>query len=101
MDNEPVLVVFRKFPKEGDVIALFPEIPSKVNGSLCESYMHVGQHGPANYEGLMQITVPAMPEEYESLRKELTSKPYDYVFNIRKRATRLSRKHRHAAAISN
>ena len=39
------VVVFRRWrDTDGDVIALFPEIPADVQGCCCQSYMHIGQH---------------------------------------------------------
>lgn len=84
MASEKVIVVFRKF-RDGDVIALFPAVPYDTRGVLCQSYMHVGQHGAAEYHQCMQMTVPAQSAEYAALLHELTSKPYGYQFDIRKR----------------
>ena len=52
----------------GDVIAFFTgsRNPAEV---LC--YEHFGQHGKASIEYLTDITEPAAPEEYETLRAEL------------------------------
>ena len=89
------LVVFRVF-KKGDVIALFPEIPGDCTGRYCESYQHIGQHGSADYDGLMSITRPATLDEYASLAGELQGAPYEYELDIRQRATRVSRSRRYA-----
>lgn len=65
-------VIFRKYPN-GDIIALLPELAGDNNWSdTCMSYMHVGQHGVANYSGVMKTTLPASTEEAEDLHKELT-----------------------------
>jgi len=56
----------------GEVIALFPEIPAGAeNHGQIQSYQHVGQHGPANYWGIISTSVPATPEDYAALLKEL------------------------------
>lgn len=81
--NPTNTVIFRKFKKEGDVIALFPNIPADHKGN-CMSYQHVGQHGAADYRGCIKSTVPATPEEYNGLEKELRNIGYDLV--IRKRS---------------
>ena len=62
-------VIFRKWP-DGNVIALFPQIVASVNGYLCQSYEHVGQHGAAS-PGIVRNTRPAIPKEYKELKKEL------------------------------
>ncbi len=40
------------------------------------SYMHLGQHGKADYQGLIQITTPATKEEFKDLKKELENNGY-------------------------
>jgi len=81
-DTEKTIVVFRKF-KEGDIIALFPAIPNTEN--TCLSYLHIGQHGGANYSHCIRATTPATPAEYDSLRRELEQ--IGYSLEIRKRYT--------------
>ena len=65
-------VIFRKYPKKegGQIIALFPYVCERRFGT-CESYMHVGQHGTADYQGVMQTTKAAKPSEYADLKAEL------------------------------
>lgn len=78
-------VIFRTFKSNnGEVIALFPEIPSNCSGTLCESYMHTRQHGGA-YPGPIIGTRPATPEEIEPLKRELEA--IGYTLTTRKRAT--------------
>jgi hypothetical protein len=64
-------VIFRTFRDSGDVIALFPQIPSDPDGLYCESYQHVGQHGGASSDYLSDITTLSTPEEYGVLLHEL------------------------------
>jgi len=78
--------IFRKF-KDGEVIALFPETPTDLDGKYCNSYMHIGQHGSANYQGLLKDTVLATPEEYTELKRELETH-YDYEIDVYQRRTR-------------
>ena len=66
--------VFRVFP-EGDVIALFPTIPDGQYGQCC-SYLHVGQHGAADYWHVISNTRPASPDGYRDLMFELTGIGY-------------------------
>ena len=61
--------VFRMFP-EGDVVALFPAIAADLDGR-CSSYMHIGQHGAADYQHVIGRTRPARPDEYRELLVEL------------------------------
>lgn len=73
--EEVVPVVFRKYP-DGEIIALFPTIPGDRYGHYCLSYMHVGQHGSADYEGVVRSTESARPDEYKGLASELRSIGY-------------------------
>lgn len=67
-------VVFRKFKQGGDIIALFPE---QTNRLMVGSYMHVGQHSDADYNGVISATTPATESEYAALLAELKSIGYD------------------------
>lgn len=67
-------VVFRKFKQGGDIIALFPEQTSRL---MVGSYMHVGQHSNADYNGVIAATTPATESEYVDLLAELKSIGYD------------------------
>ena len=67
-------VVFRIYP-DGQVIALFPEESDKRTGGTM-SYMHIGQHGDADYHGVIQQTKPATESEYLPLFNELKSIGY-------------------------
>lgn len=73
-------VVFRKF-NDGQVIALFPELPCDDRGNIT-SYMHIGQHAPAS-RFIVHDTKPANPEEYADLHAELLRIGYD--LEIRKK----------------
>lgn len=74
---EPVRAVFRKY-KEGDIIALFPDVRNERGvHNECMSYMHIGQHSEADYLGVVSDTVPAKPEEFAPLLRELTRIGYE------------------------
>ena len=69
-------VIFRKWQKEGDVIALFPTIPATNDWrNECQSYQTIGQHGAASVH-LVDDTVPATPKDYKDLLKELHGRGY-------------------------
>ena len=76
--------VFRIYP-DGEVIALFPQISASVTGDLCESYMHVGQHGGASPVLVVEQTRLAKPKEYRKLLKEI--KQLGYKPKLGKRCT--------------
>lgn len=82
--TEKTKVIFRKF-KDGDIIALFPQIAGNVLGYDCLSYMHTGQHGAAS-PGLVSTTKPATDLEYAVLEEELTQQ-IGYNLKICKRFT--------------
>ena len=62
-------VIFRKYVNENEIIALFPNEIANSNGE-CGSYMHNGQHSPADYK-------LATKEEYTPLYNELVAIGYD------------------------
>ena len=86
--NNATKVVFRCW-KDGDVLALFPELLADNHGQLCDSYEHVGQHGAADYHGCLQQTRPAKPKEYVALEMEL--KQIGYTLRIIQRYQRAKR----------
>ena len=75
-------VVFRKWP-DGDILALFPNMDE--TRGMCGSYMHIGQHGGADYSGCISATKPATKAEYADLESELSSIGYE--LQIKKRRT--------------
>lgn len=78
-------VIFRRYPSRadgsgGDIIALFPTVPSDVaKPHLCASYMHIGQHSAADPNVVMRTTQAAQPAEYRELAKELRGIGYRLV----------------------
>ena len=78
-------VVFRCWPN-GDILALFPEVPADIAGNCCSSYAHCGQHGGADYFHCIRITKPALPVMYAALKAELEQ--LGYCLTVIKRATR-------------
>lgn len=70
------VVVFRRFKKGGDLIALFPAEINYSEGH-CESYQHVGQHGSADYAHCISRSIPVSAAEYAPLKRELESIGYD------------------------
>ena len=86
MGSSKTKVIFRKFKDDKSIIAIFPTECGTNGPYACSSYMHLGQHGSADPYGLTFITTLAKPEEYESLRNELTRLGYN--LDIRKRTGR-------------
>jgi len=74
-DNYITKVVFRKW--RGEIIALFPYEFTDQIGFFCSSYMHVGQHGSADYTSIINRSKPALPAEYLPLKKELIGLGYN------------------------
>jgi len=78
-DKEVTKVIFRVITGrygKGEIIALFPEIANDSQGN-CLSYMHVGQHGGADYLYMIQTSKLATPEQYAPLLQELESLGYN------------------------
>jgi hypothetical protein len=63
-------VEFRKWRDDGEIFALFPDSPADDIGNVT-SYAHVGQHGAADYDQCIAKSVPASPDEFAPLQKEL------------------------------
>lgn len=69
-------VVFRYDKKADEVLAVFPELGSRVNYCvLC--YAHIGQHFEAKYPELVASTKLATEEQYKALYAELVAVGYD------------------------
>jgi hypothetical protein len=77
------VVVFRRWP-DGSIIALFPNEPFTHSRSTCMSYMHVGQHGEADYHYVVKVTKLASEAEQRPLRQELENIGYDLKVVTRK-----------------
>ena len=75
---------------------LFPEIPADLYGQYCDSYEHVGQHGGADYHGVIMNTRPANTEESADLVEELTR--IGYQLRPIKRASQLHHERRRRLA---
>lgn len=71
-----MIVIFRKW-NDGQIIALFPDEPWNTHDNMITSYMHVGQHGPADYAGVINKTTLPCEHEYQELLVELQSIGYN------------------------
>jgi hypothetical protein len=96
MPSQSTIVIFRKWKDIGTVIALFPELPADFNGYFCDAYEHIGQHGGADYFGVVQATKPVSAKEAADLKRELTR--IGYRLAVRKRASRRMHEQRRATA---
>lgn len=77
-------VIFRKYKDNGYILALFPyEVH---NGHLITCYEHIGQHGAADYNHCINMTVPAKPHEYKNLLAELKRQGYDDLKIMKRKA---------------
>ena len=68
-------VVFRSY-SDDEIIALFPTLPGGRYGE-CMSYLHIGQHGAADYGHVIRRTRPATADEAFQLWEELIKVGYD------------------------
>ena len=66
------IVVFRRWRDTGDVIAFFPELPADLSGDCCDAYERVGQHGGADYHGVIQHTTPCSLNDAAALAARAT-----------------------------
>ena len=84
-EQETTIVIFRKWPSRngGDVIALFPYEKSDFEGRYCMSYERIGQHGGADFHGVVNVTKLATPAEYADLKAELERIGYKLIMRKR------------------
>lgn len=87
--EEKTHVIFRVYP-DGELIAIFPREVAAPEWWICESYVHVGQHGACDPELVIRDTRPAKRAEYKDLYEELVGLGYELI--VRKRYTRLDRR---------
>lgn len=85
---KPERVIFRKFPHDNQVIALFPDQYNERNGNIM-SYMHDGQHAETAPD--FGDTVAADPFDYDYILHELRGQGYTNL-RIVKRFGKLGRK---------
>lgn len=74
-------VIFRKVKSgkfKGDIFALFPYDVLTLDGDV-GCYMHIGQHGHADYNHCINTSVIAKEQEYAPLKRELE----DIGYNLR------------------
>jgi hypothetical protein len=83
MENK-TKVIFRKW-KNGDVIAIFPEIVGTNSAATCMMFEHIGQHGAGDPQNVIDQTFPATPLEFEDVRKELEGAAYGYKLEVIKK----------------
>ena len=93
---ESDVVVFRKWRDTNDVIALFPELPADLYGEHCDAYETVGQHGGADYFGVVQHTKPCSLDDAADLATELTR--IGYILRPIRRASRVHHDNRRQLA---
>ena len=87
MTQELEQVIFRvDRGRDGDVFALFPNIPADNAGRYVQSYQHIGQHAAADYVGCISRSRPAKPHEFAELKQELEAR--GYILDVRRRRSR-------------
>ena len=92
-DTYATKMIFRTW-RNGEVIAIMPEIPYDIAGNYMMSYMHVGQHGASS--SCPHNTRLATADEIQPLKRELER--IGYRVSIRKRETRKMRETRRDTA---
>lgn len=73
-DENETIVIYRRFRDETkELIAFFPYDvyvlghKHKTGKYLCSSYQFVGQHGEADYQGMLAVTKPCGPADAEEV----------------------------------
>ncbi len=81
--GEMTRVVFRRY-SDGQIIALFPDVPWSGRLGEVASYMHIGQHGAADYRHVVATTKPATEKESAGLLNELRQVGYNNIRVIKR-----------------
>lgn len=83
-EERPITIVLRQYP-DGQAIALMPDEIDPRDGTVM-SYMHLGQHGAADYPHVIATTRVADPfsDEVKALKKELDAIGYKAKYRQRR-----------------
>jgi hypothetical protein len=95
-DEAVTAVVFVIGAREKDVTAVFPALPG-TSGDDMACFSHIGQHSHCSV-GWYNKTRNAFPNEYDELKRELESAPYNYRLRVYTRITEGMHKERRALA---
>jgi hypothetical protein len=82
-NNFKTRVVFRKYIGRQEFIALFPDEIADGRGNIM-SYQKIGQHGAADYKGVIKQTCAIDPKNCNGLLEELLNIGYD-VFPVKRK----------------
>lgn len=85
------LVIFKK--SQGEVLAIFPELPGTNDPYTMTCYAHAGQHSSCDTV-FVSNAKPAKPEEYEPLLRELKAIGYENIRIVRKQLDKYTRTRR-------
>lgn len=89
-DDMKTIVIFRKNKSKeysDNITAVFPNGLFYSGAFYMGCYSHIGQHSSCSYDWYLNDTVPAKPEEYASLKKELEDN-FGYDLLIRQKIVR-------------
>lgn len=75
-DKDVTKVIFRKMKDNGEIIALFVEVPGTNEFYTCSAYVHVGQHFAVNPTLVISTSTLATQDEYQDLKEELEQRGY-------------------------
>lgn len=98
MKEPKTIVIFRRWKDTGDVVAIFPEIPSDRQGYYCQMFVHHGQHGGGDCQGVVGRTTPAKGPDVRELARELRGRGYRLTVRHKAHHTYAQRRMREARA---
>ena len=76
-DKDVTKVIFRKMKDNGEIIALFVEVPGTNEFYTCSAYVQVGQHFVVNPTLVINTSTLATQDEYQDLKEELERRGYN------------------------
>lgn len=98
MSTEKTIVIFRRWKDTGNVVAIFPEIPSDNQGYMCEMFEHHGQHTGRDCRGVVGRTTPAKGPDVKALARELRGRGYRLLIRRKAHHTYAEKRMREARA---
>lgn len=81
--EKPVRVLFRVDQDNGEIVAVFPDIPGTNDPYQMLCYAHVGQHNACSMDWFYEYTEKAKEGEYQPLKKELELLGYNLAIRSR------------------
>jgi hypothetical protein len=78
-------VIYRISRKTGEIVAVFPEVPTDISGKFCKCYSSLSRFGSVDYTDLSHKTKIAVSKDYNRVHDTLLG--LGYCLNIVSKCT--------------